>query len=150
MQALPHNYRVSVKAQPESDIDLAAEQLPGMRIAPPANFGGPGDEWSPEDLLVASMTSCFLLSFKAIARISRLEWTEFDCECAGTLDKMPEDNKKMAFAHFDIQAKLIIPNEADKAKAEKLLHKAEETCLISNSLTSEKQLSVTVEVAAAG
>jgi len=147
MQALPHNYSVSFKTQPESEVFLKADNLPDLKVAPPANFGGPGDHWSPEDMLVAAVSSCFLFSFKAVAGIARLEWTGFDCQCTGTLDKMEDNPRKMAFTNFDIQVKLTINSEEDRAKAEKLLHKAGDSCLVSNSLNSEKSLSIVIDVA---
>ncbi len=150
MSALPHQYVVSLSAQPETNFDANAEGLPPLLIAPPSNFGGPGDQWSPEDLLVASLSSCLILSFRAIARISKLAWSDFDCKCTGTLDKLTEGEakNKMAFTHFDTQVTLTVNNESDVEKAEKLVHKAEANCLVSNSLNCSKSLSVNVQVSA--
>ena len=52
----------------------------------------------------------------------------------------------MRFTRFETHAKLHVPEGADVERAKKLLEKAELTCLVANSLSSERHL--TVEVAA--
>ncbi len=116
-----------------------APQLPS---APPVEFDGPGDQWSPESLLTASVADCVVLTFNAIARASRLEWNEIECQVDGTLDRVDRVSR---FTHFDIQARLLIPTGADAAKAKLLLEKAEKNCLISNSLNAEISMAVSVE-----
>ena len=78
MQDLPHHYHVNASAEAEGNIALKAEDLPQLVTAPPAEFGGPGDQWSPETLLVGAVADCFILTFRAIARASKLEWTRLE------------------------------------------------------------------------
>lgn len=137
MAGLPHNYTVSAAGTPDSLLDVTTNGIPNLKAAPPANFGGPGDQWSPEDLLTAALSTCLVLSFKAIARMSKLEWVNIECDTTGTLDKA---DGKMQFTAVKHQVKLTLPAGSDVAKAEKLLRKAEETCLISNSLTASSAL----------
>ena len=75
MQDLPHHYNVSADAEAEGNIILKADNMPQLISAPPAEFGGPGDQWSPEHLLVAAVADCFILTFRAVARASKLEWS---------------------------------------------------------------------------
>ena len=50
MQDLPHLYSVAATAAAEGEVELAAAALEPIRSAPPAEFGGPGDRWSPEEI----------------------------------------------------------------------------------------------------
>ena len=81
MQNFPHYYAVTATssapgpAGPSADVELVSQHVPLMRSASPAEFGGPGDRWSPETLLVASLGDCLILTFHAIARASKLAWT---------------------------------------------------------------------------
>ena len=134
MQALPHLYTIKAQAKSDSYLDVTGENLPQIEVAPPIGFNGPGDIWSPEDLLMSSVASCTILSFKAIARASKLDWISIECVSEGVLDRV---ERKTQFTKIVTKAKLIIPTDGDTDKAEKLLHKAEESCLISNSLTAE-------------
>ena len=88
MQELPHQYHVSADAKAEGNIALKANNLPLLISAPPAEFGGPGDEWSPEHLLVASVADCFMLTFRAVARASKLEWSNIESSAVGVLDRV--------------------------------------------------------------
>jgi len=144
MQDLPHHYVVSASAEAAGSVIVSSEGLPDLETAGPAQFGGPGDVWSPEDMLVGSVANCLILSFRAIARAAKLDWLTLECEAEGTLDKV---EKLTQFVGFNIKARLTIPNEADRNKAGVLLEKAEKYCLITNSLKAEPHLEAEVVVA---
>ena len=74
MQDFPHQYRVSANAKTAGNVVLSSSGVPDLPSAAPAEFGGPGDQWSPESLLVAAVADCFVLSFRAIARASQFDW----------------------------------------------------------------------------
>ena len=61
MQEFPHRYSVTAAGAVDGDVELTAERVPGLRSASPAEFGGPGDRWSPETLLVGAVADCFIL-----------------------------------------------------------------------------------------
>lgn len=144
MQALPHLYTVSGRAEAASDVSLSAAGLETLLSAPPAEFGGPGDKWSPETLLLASMADCFILTFKAVARASHLEWLSLSCEVDGTLEK---SDGAVRFTRFVTRARLEIPEGVSVEVAERLLHKSEKACLIANSVSGEKVLEAALSVA---
>lgn len=145
MQDLPHLYRVSTSGKPEGDLHVLADDVEAILAAPPPEFGGPGDRWSPETLLVASVSSCFILSFRAIARASRLPWTSLEVHTEGKLERV---DGGMRFTEFEISATLEVPPDANEQKAHRLMAKAEETCLVTNSMTAEARLNATVRVEA--
>lgn len=64
MEEYPHHYRVAASTGSEGDVNLTSSELDPILSAPPAEFDGPGDLWSPETLLVAAVADCFILSFK--------------------------------------------------------------------------------------
>lgn len=146
MQDLPHHYVVSAGAQATGNVMLSSSGVADLASAPPAEFGGPGDQWSPESLLVASVADCFILSFRAIARASRLEWSALTCEVEGTLDRI---DKVTQFTKFDVVATLDVAPGTDESKAKRLLEKAEHACLITNSLKADSHLEATVRSTAA-
>lgn len=139
---MAHQYSVSASATPEQLVDLTADGLPTLASGPPTEFGGSGNEWSPEDLLVAAVADCFTLSFKAIAAASRFSWTALQCDVTGTLDKV---DRGMQFTEMKILANLTIPADADSNRAERLLEKAENACFITNSLNFEATLEIQVQ-----
>jgi organic hydroperoxide reductase OsmC/OhrA len=144
MNPLPHRYSATAVANVEGDVAVEAPRLPRLVSAPPAEFGGPGDQWSPETLLVAAVADCFLLTFRAIAAVSRLQWISLTCEVVGTLDKV---DRVMQFTGFMIRPRLLLPSDANKEQALRLLTRAEQTCLVTSSLKSACQLEPSVECA---
>ena len=143
MQKYPHHYAVTATAPAEDDVTLESDRLPDLRSAPPAEFGGPGDRWSPETLLTAAVADCLILTFRAIARANDLAWVSLSCEAEGVLDRV---DRVTHFTDFTMQAVLRIPPETDEEQARALLERAERVCLITNSLKSDVHLEVTVEV----
>jgi peroxiredoxin-like protein len=144
MQNLPHHYAVTAQAQAEGSVQLTSPGLDRIESAAPAEFGGPGDLWSPETLLVAAVVDCFILTFKAIARASKLDWLSLQCDADGVLDR-PE--KVTRFTEFRLRAVLEVAEGTNEDKAMRLLDKAEHSCLITNSLNSETHLVAEVKVA---
>lgn len=141
MQELPHHYKVESTAESEGLVTLSADGLPTLDTAPPAEYGGPGDQWSPETLLVAAVADCFILTFRAIARISKLEWTSLTCNVNGVLDKVDGTTR---FTELFIRAGLRIPAGTAAERASRLLERAEKGCLITNSLLSQTHLEVEI------
>jgi organic hydroperoxide reductase OsmC/OhrA len=144
MQDLPHVYSVSAQSKPEGDVTLASAGLAAIASAPPIEFGGPGDRWSPETLLVAAVADCFTLSFRAVAAASKLAWTSLDVSASGTLDRVERATR---FTRIDVSATLRVPAGVDPARAQRLLERAEQICFISNSLVCPRHLDASVELA---
>lgn len=141
MEPFPHTYRVRAEASTDGAITHPHDRLPELRGNAPAEFDGPGDDWSPEELLTAAVADCFVLSFRAVARASALTWTSLSCEAVGTLDRVERTNR---FTDFTISVRLVVPAAEDAERAERLLHKAESICLVTNSMTARRHLDAEV------
>jgi organic hydroperoxide reductase OsmC/OhrA len=144
MPDFPHRYLVAAVADPEGDVALGQVPLPVLHSAPPVEFGGPGDRWSPETLLVAAVADCFILTFRAVARASKLPWVSLRCEAEGTLDRV---ERATQFTALRVRAVLRVPEGTDAVRARRLLERAEELCLITNSLKAACHLDAEVETA---
>lgn len=143
MHPFPHHYTVSASAEPDGDVVVASAGVDPLRSAPPVEFDGPGDRWSPESLLCGALADCFVLTFRAIARSSSLPWLSLDVDVIGTLERVGRDSR---FTQFLVTARLRLAAESDRERAERALHKAEAGCLVSNSLSGARQLRVAIEV----
>ena len=89
------------------------------------------------------MADCFVLSFRAVARASKLDWTSLECRVEGKLDRV---EGRTYFTEFVVHATLRVPAGTDQERATKLMEKAEHVCLISNSLVAQRHLDPTVIV----
>jgi peroxiredoxin-like protein len=144
MQAFPQHYTVSATAETQGDIELAAAHVPKLRTAPPAEFDGPGDCWSPETLLVGALVDCFVITFRGVARASKLPWTSLRCDVTGTLERI---DRVTQFTAFELHARLDVPAGTNVEHAQRVLEKAERNCLITNSLKGSVRLMTEIDVA---
>lgn len=142
MQKFPHIYKAEVVAGPDGAVEIQSPGLKGIETTSPPEFGGPEGNWSPETLLIAAVADCFVLTFRAIARASKLDWSELDCKAEGKLER---DGKVSRFTAFHLRAALQIPESERVEKAQLLLEKAEVNCLITNSMTAKIHLDTNIE-----
>lgn len=137
MEPFPHHYAVAATAVPEGEVTLSSAGLTPIGSAPPAEFDGPGDRWSPESLLLAAVADCFVLTFRAIAAASRFEWQQLTCSAEGTLDRVERVTR---FTGITVRATLRLAETRHADQAQRLLEKAEENCLVSSSLATPVDL----------
>jgi uncharacterized OsmC-like protein len=90
------------------------------------------------------VADCFVLTFKAIARASKFDWSSVACNVEGVLDRQDDVTR---FSSFQIRAVLDVPVGTDEVRARRLLDKAEENCLVTRSLTASPTLDAEVRVA---
>jgi peroxiredoxin-like protein len=143
MHPFPHRYQVEATGDAER-VALTSSGLPELSIAPPIEFDGPGDQWSPETLLVAAAVGCFVLTFRAIAQVSKLPWSRLSCSGEAMVDRSEGTTR---FTGLAFAARLAVPAGVDRAKAQRLLEKAERTCIVTNSLAVQPTLTCQVESA---
>lgn len=106
-----------------------------LEVATPPEFpGGIEGMWSPEHLFVASVGSCFLTSFTAVAEFSKFEFEDLKVNGSG---KMSREDGKFVMSEITLNPVLTIADNKQEKKALRLLEKAEQICLISRSITSK-------------
>ena len=131
-----HNYKVNIEWKDGRTGTMSSPQLDvAMDVATPPEFpGGVEGVWSPEHLFTASVSSCFMTSFTAVAEYSKLDFSDLQIESIGTMSK---ENGKFVMSKILLKPVLTIEDESKEKKAYRLLEKAEEICLITRSIKSE-------------
>ncbi|MEM7304970.1 MAG: OsmC family protein [Pseudomonadota bacterium] len=134
MQPFPHHYTSKISGQESGHLLSQSPSCPDLHVAEPKEFGGNGEAWSPEQLFVTTVASCLILTFRVIAKASKFTWKDISCDAQGKLDRVDGANQ---FTHIDISVSLAINSEDDLKKAHRILTKAENQCLVKNSICSE-------------
>jgi peroxiredoxin-like protein len=134
-----HNYHVQLKWQEGRIGSLQSAELNDkITVATPPEFeGGVPGIWSPEHLFTASVLSCFMTTFLAIAGFSKLEFESFDCDATGVLSKV---EGKFMMTEVVLRPRLVIMDESKVERAQRILEKAETNCLITNSILTKVNL----------
>ena len=127
--------------------ELVKEAGGCIDVATPPEFpkGIPGI-WSPEHLFTASVSSCLMTTFLSIAENSKLNFHSFTCNAKGKLESL---DGKLIMSEIILEPHVTILSEDDRERAEKIIRKSEDACLISNSVKSKITLLPVIEIKAA-
>ncbi len=137
MKPLPHLYKTHLTGGKAGYATIGSDGVPDLRTAPPADFDGPGDAWSPEQFLMAAVETCFLFTFRAVAQASKLEFTDLEVKGEGTVDRKDGATR---FTQIVLRPRLTVPTGTDIEKARRIVEKSEKACLISASLSTPVHL----------
>ena len=118
-----------------------------IHFAAPPQFGGLEGRWSPEDLLLCAVASCFTTTFRALADYSKFEYTDLEVEVEGTVRKAESGYE---FAGILIRPRLTISNLEERLGADRLLEKTKRLCLVSRALVTPQRFESRVRVVARG
>src|SRR5688572_28990919 len=116
-----HTYQIEIRWDSERRGIVCSPELTAFQsekgcieIATPPEFpkGIPGI-WSPEHLFTASVSSCFMTTFLAIAENSALSFSAFACKATGILEKI---EGKFLMSEIILEPIVTITQEKDRDK----------------------------------
>jgi len=137
MKPFPHRYEVHLVGAPAGHGTVSHPGLPSLQAAPPPEFDGPGDAWSPEHLFLAAIQTCFLFTLRAVARASGLEFIALDMEVVGVVDRQARVTR---FTEIVLRPRLSVAAGTDRERARQVLEKTEKACLVSASVSTPIRL----------
>ena len=114
-----------------------------IHFSAPPEFGGLEGRWTPEDLLLAAVASCFATTFRVIAGYSKFEYTDLQVEVEGTVSKAESG---YAFSEIILRPTVTIHGEENRDRALNLLQKTKAACLVSKALATVPALESHVEI----
>ncbi len=112
------------------EIRIAGKpSIPGS--SDPAFRGNPA-RYNPEDLLVASLSTCHMLWFLHLAAASKVVVTAYVDEASGIM--IEEASGAGRFTEVALAPSVTIEGPVDATKIEALHHQAHQKCFIANSV----------------
>jgi organic hydroperoxide reductase OsmC/OhrA len=115
-----------------------------LRVSADPLFRGDATLANPEELLVAALSSCHLLSYLALCARAGIEVLAYEDRVRGT---MAESAGAGRFTSVTLQPAVTIANERDRARAAALHAEAHATCFIANSVNFPVRVEPTIRVA---
>lgn len=131
-------WKVGTRGTVEGDPTAKA-----IEFSAPPEFRGESGAWSPEQLLLAAVASCFVTTFKAIAESSKFQPVSLGVAAEGIVEKGEEG---YAFTRVVLTPELTVKRENDRQRGMQILEKTERSCLIARSLKAEVAMPVRIEV----
>lgn len=116
------SYTISVAGKP----DLSGSATPA--------FHGDPDRHDPEDLFLAAISSCHMLSYLGLCARAGVEVFQYTDEARGVLELDADGGGR--FIEVELRPIVTVAQDADHALAEALHKRAHELCFIANSCRS--------------
>jgi organic hydroperoxide reductase OsmC/OhrA len=141
----PHDYHVTLSWPGHGGAILDATGGPPIEGGAPSEFGGRDSWWSPEHLLLSSLSLCLMTTFESLARKARLTVLDYACRAEATLDR---GQTGLAFTAFALRVRVEVA-EADAERTPRLVESAKKHCLVAGALSVPVALDVAVVTPAA-
>lgn len=140
MSDIPLNYKTAYEWTGDGEKgEVRIGDLPVLPIGSPHN----ADRFCPEHILVVAAEACLANYVLLISQMSRLEVKAYQSTAEGELVK--EDSTGYRFKRIVIRPVLTV--EAGKEnKAEKIIHKAHDLCMVARSLNCPVDIEPTITV----
>tara|TARA_R110002096_G_scaffold428478_4_gene640220 strand:- start:5961 stop:6440 length:480 start_codon:yes stop_codon:yes gene_type:complete len=115
----------------ERSYDIAIEGKPVIKASSDPAFLGDETKHNPEDLFLASISSCHMLWFLHLCAQAGVIVSSYHDEATGTMEE--EKDGKGRFVEVVLAPKVEVEHEEMIEKANALHKKANEMCFIANS-----------------
>lgn len=115
----------------EHEIIAENKQAPIAGSSDPY-FRGDGTRYNPEELLVASLSACHMLSYLHLCAVNGVEVTSYEDEAIGAMVENPEHGGNMT--SVTLRPRVVVSAASDAAKALALHDQAHHMCFIANSV----------------
>ncbi|MGY5124871.1 OsmC family protein [Streptomyces nigrescens] len=114
------------------DHEVRAEGLPPLLGTADPAFRGTADRWNPEQLLLASLAQCHMLTYLALCALGGVVVTGYADDADGT---MTEDGSGGGrFTEAVLHPRVEVASADDVARAQELHAEAHKKCFIANSV----------------
>lgn len=114
-------------------------------VSAPAELAGPGIGSNPEELLVSSAATCYIITLAAILSKREINYSHLEINSEAVVQK---EGHILTFKEI-IHRPVIFLKHGDEEKrqeVEQFAHRAEKACFISNTLKPQVAISVQPEI----
>lgn len=137
-----YRYKVGVTWQRGQMTSVSSPDKPDLEVATPPEFkGGIPGVWSPEDLLVAAVASCYTVTLAAVAE--RRDLPLHDVQVSATGHLTMRDNGRLGFVAIELTAAIKTDDLAIEAVEHAAMY-VERACLVSMALDVPVHVEVSV------
>jgi len=108
---------------------------PGKPVIPGSSdpaFHGDQSRYNPEEMLVASLSTCHMLWYLHLCAVNKVVVLEYEDHAEGTMEETADGGGR--FLEVTLKPQITVTKESNLDTAKKLHHKAHEKCFIANSV----------------
>jgi acyl carrier protein len=134
-----HRFEATLSWRRDADHGAVANHTvsfagrPELAMSAPPQYRGDGTRLSPEELFVASLASCQLLTYLALAERAGITVMRYEDRPVGTLARA---DRRMRMTEVWLRPRITLAPGSDVIKARDLVEAAHEACFVANSVTA--------------
>ena len=137
---------VSADSWGASFVHVDAPGKAALNVTKPAEFGGPtGSFWTPEELLVNALASCYAITLEAIAARLDIPLRGLHLEAVGHVERVRSGGWGFVLVELDVE---LTTDAGFEAIAERAAEIAEERCIVGRALKTPVDVRVAVRAPA--
>ncbi|THV23568.1 OsmC family protein [Glycomyces paridis] len=126
------------------DHDITAPGKPLLLGSADPAFRGQAERWNPEDLLVASLSECHMLTYLSLCSRERIVVTAYEDAATGTMTESAGYSGR--FSEVVLAPAVTIADPEHRERALELHHEANKGCFIANSVNFPVRHEPTVHI----
>jgi organic hydroperoxide reductase OsmC/OhrA len=139
-------FQVNASPLPWRRIRLSSDGKSPLEVATPPEFrDGIAGMWTPEDLLVAAVASCYVQTLRAIAGRREILLYEVEVEGVGHVTRRVDG--RLGFVVIELRVELSVDRQDERA-GEKAARDAHCACLVARALDIPVELELDVRTTA--
>jgi organic hydroperoxide reductase OsmC/OhrA len=121
----------------------SAPGKPSMEIGSPPEFKGEPGIWCPEELFVAALNGCLMLTFISMAQSKGVQFVSYESAAEGLLENV---DGKFLITEVSVAPTVVLKSDGDLEKAKAIMGQVEEHCFISNSIKAKVKMAPQLRV----
>jgi organic hydroperoxide reductase OsmC/OhrA len=137
----PHRYDVALAWEGHGGAALTAGPRPMIEGGAPPEFDGKDGWWSPEHLLLSSLSLCLMTTFQAVTQKAHLPIEHYESRAEAVLDRT---STGLGFTGLVLHVHVKVGSADQVERARGLLIKAKSHCIVANALMPPVHLEASV------
>lgn len=124
--------------------EISVEGKPVIVGSSDPNFNGDAARYNPEEMLVASLSSCHMLWYLHLCSGAKIVVVEYADKASGVMIETESGGGR--FSQVTLNPRVVISRESDAERAEELHTQAHELCFIASSVNFSVGCDATISV----
>ena len=117
------------------DHEIRSPGKPAIPASSDPAFHGDASRYNPEELLVASLSTCHMLWYLHLCAVNKVVVLDYEDHAAGSMEETADGGGR--FLEVTLRPSITVTAESDLELAKRLHHEAYAKCFIANSVNFE-------------
>ena len=114
------------------DHEIRSPGKPAIPASSDPVFHGDASRYNPEELLVASLSTCHMLWYLHLCAVNKVVVLDYEDHAAGSMEETGDGGGR--FLEVTLRPSITVTAESDLELAKRLHHDAHAKCFIANSV----------------